>query len=168
MKKLLLLLVASLTLSSAQCQLTSPDKVGESIFELLQDFGPDKLEAFTAWHTPLETFHKMGNDTTIEMRIRNSLGAITEDQYATQYHRIFDKLVLQTEQYGIEWNKIEMVEYTYEIKEEDNGMNGLEGTLKFSIKDVQYTIETAMLLYDGEYTLMFVNKLSPLEEEVQK
>lgn len=165
MKKLISLFVLySTTTLFMACGSTStikePDAIGTYAFKILKDIQTTSKEEFINKLLTIEALHEAikKDENGFSERMKNEITRMTKEDYnsriANDYNQIKEKAI----EYGIVWNKIKYIDYTYKLKER-NGDKSTDGELYFSHNSQTYTVSVSTINIGEGYSIIELERL---------
>ncbi|MDX2359675.1 MAG: hypothetical protein QNK23_02635 [Crocinitomicaceae bacterium] len=168
MKILCTLIILCSVLTTSYGQIKTPEQVGQEVFTILKNTETGGFEGFVAKMPKIELFLEVMADKNVGEEVRESFGEITDETLGFLYTEIYDDLLKMNMELEFEWKDITFKEFTYTL-EDDDGLQGLSGTVTFTVNKEEYFVETAALLWNGVYHLMYIEDVRDFNfgEEVE-
>ncbi len=169
MKKLsylfVLLMTSTFFISCQQTQeLKEPDTVGKYAFDLLKKIPDISKQAYMDRLLTIEQLRDFAkNDSEISEKTKNRMTKVSKEDFNAGMERNYNKIKKKAIEYGIVWNAIEYMDYTYKT-EERNGIKGITGDMYFKYKNETYTIEVNAMNLTNEFAIVEIESLRKVEK----
>lgn len=155
----LIILIIALASCSTK-SIKEPEQLGKQVFEILKNISNENKENYISNFISIEEIRELGKNEKLvkDESTRNEMTSMLKEKWISQIEKEYNKIKEKAGEVGLNWNKIEYLDFVYELKER-GGMKMCEGALYFKFNEKSFKIE-AFAVWDGnEYKLAVVENL---------
>lgn len=160
---ILLAFAAIISSCSSGSDMSTPEGVGNTVFEMVKNLNSGDKEAFLKYFMSSEEILELSKNKELvtEEKVREEMAAIPTDIWNERLTLAYDGVKTLGESIGINWDVIEFLKFKPEEKVL-NGIEGIEGDVYFTHEGKKYEMIIEAVWIGEEYKL--VSMKGPIED----
>lgn len=146
--------------SCSMQKIKEPDQIGRKVVYILKTIEENKRQDYTDNFLSIEVLRELAKNKYVVKNesLRNEMTSILKKDWEVGILKHFDNLIEKGKSSGIIWQKIEYLDFVYEVKEKQ-GIKVIKGELYFKYKDKTFKVDNCSIWDGCEYRIVRIKNL---------